>query len=340
MPRPATRVQSWAAALCCAATLAAVALTACGSGDQPSSLDPAAHPVALPGAMRAIDFDDIIYSPGLERVIVPARESGLYLIDPGSDEAERLGHVGSADSADEGDDMVFVLDRERRVVNVLDRASGRTVASVDLDNGGDYFRYVRPTHELWITQPGASPSGIEILVIPSQAGATPHHAAFVPVPDGPEGLVWSAGTGRAYTHAGSDVVAIDLESHAVTDRWSTGCEGTHGFPRVDERDGVLLASCSADGKVALLDLDDGHRLDQYAVGDGEALPGYSPRSDHFYVRADPGTRLATLAASPQGLQLVRRVEVPDVGHCLTADTVGHYWTCDAQGGRVLRFDDP
>ena len=176
--------------------------------------------------------------------------------------------------------------------------------------------------------------------MPSEAGATPRRAAFVAVPDGPEGLVWSAGTGKAYTHAGSDVVAIDLESHAVTDRWATGCEGTHGFPRVDERDGVLLASCSADGKVVLLDLDDGRQLDDYAVGDGEALPGYSERSDHFYVRADPGTRLATLAASPQRLRLVRRVEVPDIGHCLTADTVGHYWTCDAEAGRVLRFDDP
>jgi hypothetical protein len=82
--------------------------------------------------VRAINFDDIVHSPGLGRVIVPARESGLYLIDPGSDQAERLGHVGSADSADEGDDMVFVLDREQRVVNVLERTSGRTVASVDL----------------------------------------------------------------------------------------------------------------------------------------------------------------------------------------------------------------
>jgi len=50
--------------------------------------------------------------------------------------------------------------------------------------------------------------------------------------------------------------------------------------------------------------------------------------------------LATLAPSRQGLRLISAVRVPSVGHCLTADTVGHYWTCDAKAARVLGFDDP
>ena len=78
-----------------------------------------------------------------------------------------------------------------------------------------------------------------------------------------------------------------------------------------------MASCNGDGEVVLLDLDDGRRLDRYAVGGGEALPGYSSGSNHFYVRGDPGTRLATLAPSSHGLRLVKEVAVPEVGHCLT-----------------------
>jgi hypothetical protein len=144
----------------------------------------------------------------------------------------------------------------------------------------------------------------------------------------------------AYTRAGNDIAAVDISSRRVSARWPTGCNGTHGFPRVDEREKLLLASCADKGEVVLLDLDDGRRLDHYAVGGAEALPGYSSTTDHFYARADPGTRLATLSASRHRLRLVDEVDVPEVGHCLTADGVGHYWTCDANDGRVLRFDDP
>jgi hypothetical protein len=59
------------------------------SSDGGGRLDEAARAVALPGAIRAIDFDDIVYSPSLGRVLGPARESGLYVIDPRNDPARR-----------------------------------------------------------------------------------------------------------------------------------------------------------------------------------------------------------------------------------------------------------
>jgi len=289
--------------------------------------------------MQGIDFDDIVYSDRLRSMLVPARRSGLYLIDARGD-AERIGHVRSADSADEGGGRLFVLDRDNGVIDVLDPERGSVVASADLANPADYVRYVRPTGELWVTEPAASPAGIEILSVPDGSGQVPRHVGFVPVPDGPEGLVVSPATGTAYTHAGTDVVVVDLRSRSVAARWPTGCSGTHGFPRVDDQARFLLASCSENGEVVLMDLDSGRRLGDYAVGGGAALPGFSSRSGHFYARGDPGTRLTTLAASSHGLHRVEEVDVPEIGHCLTADTLGHYWTCDARGSRVLRFDDP
>jgi hypothetical protein len=339
MSRRRKRGVRWTVVFSCVLALALVGPSACGSGEGSSSVDPAASVVALPGAMREVDFDDIGYSERLGRVLVPARRSGLYLVDPASGEAERVGHVRSADSADEGDGLVFVLDRESGVLNVLDPALGRVVSSVGTAGAGDYVRYVRPTRELWVTEPAASPPGIEVFALADGPAPRPRHAAFVPVPNGPEGFAWSAATRKAYTHAGTEVVAVDLDSRSVTARWPTGCSGTHGFPRVDERDQLLLASCADRGTVVLLGLGDGRRLGRYAVGGGEALPGYSSIAGHFYARGDPGTRLATLAPSSHGLRLVKEVDVPEVGHCLTADGLGHYWTCDADGGRLLRFDD-
>jgi streptogramin lyase len=171
--------------------------------------------------------------------------------------------------------------------------------------------------------------------------APPRRAGFIAVPDGPEGLTVAKVAGRTtvFTHAGSDLVAIDARSQEMQ-RWPTGCDGTHGFPRVDERNGLVLASCADDGRVALLDTRTGDRLDDYDVGGGEALPAWSRRTGHFYVRSDPGTRLATIDPSQDGLTPIRDVEVPSVGHCLGTDNQGHYWTCDATRGQLLRFDDP
>jgi hypothetical protein len=331
----------WASLPLLPLTVAAVAgLSACGSGQDAPRVDAAARVVELPGAAREIDFDDIVYSGRLKRLLVPAGRSGLYLVEPDSGDAKQLGRLPNADSADEGRGLVFVLRRDERVIDVVNPTSGRVVSSVTTAASGDYVRYVASTGELWVTQPDASPPGIEIFTLPDGATPKPRRAAFIAVPGGTEGIAVSSRRRIVYTHAGVDLVAIDVPSRTVTRRWSTGCDGTHGFPRVDERDGLLLASCADDGEVALLDVDNGRQLARYVSGGGEALTAYSSSADHFYVRGDPGTKLATLTASKDGLALVDEVEVPDVGHCLTADGVGHYWTCDAEDGRVLRFNDP
>ncbi|MDP8932178.1 MAG: hypothetical protein M3O70_27310 [Actinomycetota bacterium] len=281
-----------------------------------------------------------MYSSGLNRILVPARQSGLYLVEPDSGSATRLQGTGTVDSADEGRGLLFLLDRSRRTITVARPADGRVLSSVKTSAPGDYVRYVPATGDLWVTEPQASPSGIEIFALSQGAVPVARRLGFVVVAGGPEGLEVSSTRGSAYTHAGSEVVAIDVAMRAVTARWPTGCQGTHGFPRIDERHDFVLASCAVNGGVSLLDPDDGRQLGRYAVGGGEALPAYSESARHFYVRSDPGTTIATLQPSNDGLVLIRQVVVPEIGHCLTADNLGHYWTCDSQRGRILRFDDP
>jgi hypothetical protein len=90
--------------------------------------------------------------------------------------------------------------------------------------------------------------------------------------------------------------------------------------------------------VTLLDVRDGRLIGEYEAGGGESLPAYSSGRGHFYVRSDPGATIVTLEASPRGLKLVKEVQVPKAGHCLGAED-GYYWTCDAEAGQVLLFDD-
>ncbi len=316
--------------------VALMLIAACGS---PGEIDASAKVFDLPGAEDGVNFDDVVYSEELHRILVPARDSGVYLVDPASGETRRLDYPGSAESIDTDGEALFVLDRGSRQIHVVDPDDGHTLSSVSTSSPPDYLRFVEATRELWVSEPAAPTEGIEIFTLNGPVGASPRRAGFVPVPRGPEGLTLTAGGDKAYAHAGSDVVEIDTAAREVASRWPTGCAETHGFPAVDESDGLLLASCAGNGKVTLLDANDGRRLGEYGVGGGESLPAYSPESGHFYVRSDPGTKTATLQASRNGLTLVREVEVPEAGHCLGAGDVGHYWTCDGDSGRLLLFRD-
>jgi hypothetical protein len=309
-------------------------IAGCGSA---GSTDASAQVVDLPGAAAPVNFDDVVYSQQLQRIVVPARRSGVYLVDPESGDARHVGYSGDADSVDTSGDTLYVLDRRNRQIHVVDPENGHVLSSVPTSAPPDYIRFVAATHEVWVSEPGAA--RIEIFAVGSEAGGAPSPSGFVAVPEGPEGLTLTTDAKQAYAHAGRDVVAIDTQARGVTARWATGCAATHGFPRIDERDGLLLASCADDGKVTLLNVSSGRRLGEYDVGGGESLPAYSPSTGHFYVRSDPGTRIATLQASQNGLQLVRQVEVPKAGHCLGAGGGSHYWTCDADTGSLLLFTD-
>lgn len=318
-----------------AAGVAVVALVLGGCSPSPPP-DPSARVIDLPGAGRNVDFDDVVYSSDLGRVLVPARDRGLYLIDPVSGEAARLPYQGNADSVDAGQSGLFVLDRSGPRIQVLDSA-GQARSAVSTSAGPDYIRYVPGRGELWLSEPGQG--GVEIFALGESLGDAPRRAGFVPVSGGVEGLTLTSDGSTAYVHAGNDVARIDVATRTVTARWPSGCAGTHGFPRVDEQDGFVLASCADNGKVALLDVRDGHRVGEYETGGGESLPAYSSGRGHFYVRSDPGTTVVTLEASSQGLKLIKEVQVPRAGHCLGAED-GYYWTCDADTGQVLLFNDP
>jgi len=167
----------------------------------------------------------------------------------------RLGHLLSADSADEGAGLIFAADRVQQTVTAVDARTGRTGFSFMTEGPIDYVRYVPPTGELWVTEPGASPPGIEVFRLSADRGAEPQRVGFIVVTGGSEALALSGHT--AYTHAGSDLVAIDVATHSVAARWPTGCSGTHGFPQIDPRHRLAVASCASDGTVSLLSLKTG-----------------------------------------------------------------------------------
>jgi hypothetical protein len=315
-------------------------LSSCGSGDGGGNIASDSQPtVELPGADAPIEFDDLTYAPDLDWLLVPARDSGLYAVEPDTAKAHRVPGIAAADSVDAGEGLLYVLDRDEGIIVSVDPNLGKLLATTRTSSASDYVRYVAAGDEVWVTEPSAQ--RIEVFAAGPGRGRL-RSDGFIRIPDGPEALTIGPSGSTAYTQSfDGDLVAIDIGGREVADTWPSGCEQSHGFPAIGRADALALAGCAADGEVALLEIAAGGRvLDSFSTGGGESLQAYSPVTGHFYVRPDPGDTIATLTVTNDGLELVGDVEVPENGHCLAVDDRGSYWTCDEDAGRVLRFTDP
>src|SRR5579871_3072568 len=105
--------------------------------------------LAIPGGDAGIGFDDLVYAPALERVLVPAGRTGtLALVDPKSQKLEAIsgfsaeksfggGHGAGSTSADAGGGFVFASDRGRTEVALVDVAKKKVVGTAKLEAGPD-----------------------------------------------------------------------------------------------------------------------------------------------------------------------------------------------------------
>lgn len=307
----------------------------------------------LPHGAPGIGFDDLRFSPALGRVLVPAGRSGrLDLVDPESGAFDDVpgfseqptysgGHDDGVTSADAAHGVIFATDRTTRRLAVIDPASRVIERSVPLAGHPDYVRFVEasalpPAGEVWVTEP--DDDQIEIFTVGAD-GRHPAHDAVVPVPGGPESLVIDTKRSRAYTHLWRGMtVAIDLQSHAVVERWENGCESSRGIA-LDAEHGFLIAAC-AEGRANVLAVADGHRVSTLEVDAGVDVIDFDPRARHVYLPS-AGTGTMTVAAlSPDGhLAGLGRVATARGAHCVAVDRQGRAIVCDPAHGRLLVYRD-
>ncbi len=303
----------------------------------------------IPGGAPGIGFDDIGYFPALDRVSIPAGQTGMLdLIDPHSGaitaryrvgpKQSFAGHREGTTSAAYGDGYLFASDHGRDAVEVLDARSGEPVARVPLASGPDYVRFLSSRQELWVTEP----RGEQIQVFQVHRGAKPTFLpiATIAVPGGPESLVFDTARGRAYTNLWkTTTVALDLVQRAVSGRWRDGWAGPRGLA-LDETRATLFVGC-AEGAVTALDLKaDGHILAKATAGAGIDIIQYAPLLKHLYV---PGARAATLTVFRVGdsgtMQPIARYRTAQGAHCVTDDGRGRVFVCDPKAGRILEYRD-
>ncbi len=312
--------------------------------------EPAARTVALPDGKGGIGFDDLRFDAALGRLLIPAGRTGnVDLIDPDSGAVTPIGgfskiarydagHGQSVTSVDAGGGWLFATDRTALSLAVVDAKTRTVVARARLGGTPDYVRFVAPTREVWVTEPGKH--GIEVFALGAATPPQPTHAAFIETPGGPESLVVDAARGRAYTHKWKQqTMAIDLKSHAVVATWAAGCGDPRGIA-LDAKRGFLLIGCE-DGTATLLDVAHGGKLvSTVKSGSGVDIIAYDAGRAHLYLPGDESATLAIIGVAATGaLRVLGTAPTVKEAHCVASDDRGNAWVCDPQHGQLLVVHD-
>jgi hypothetical protein len=309
-----------------------------------------AEPFPLPGGQGGIGLDDLAFPPALRQVVVPAGRTGrIVLIDPQSRKAREIAgfkssppgngaHDAGPTSADEGKGYLFAVDRTSKRLEVIDLAKGAIVAGAPLAGSPDYVRYVAPTNEVWVTEPDKD--GIEIFSLSNAKPPVPTHAAFLPVPGGPESLVIDTRSKAGFANLWkSSTVVIDLAARKIARTWPNGCQNSRGLA-LDAPHQRLFVGC-AEGGADLLHLGlNGTIVDRFRFGNGTDIIAYNPTLGHLYVPASKTGQMAVVGVSRDGiLKLLATANTAIGAHCAVADDQKQVWVCDPKEGRVLVVKD-
>ncbi len=305
--------------------------------------------IAIPGGHAGLDLDDIAFVPALDRIVVPAGQTGrLLLIDPANLATSEIGGVTAAaaggsmppdaptTSVSYGDGYLFASNHAPTQVVVIDAHGGKVVDRTSLASEPDYVRFQAAGNEVWVTEPHAKQ--IQVFRFSTQPTPALTAVATIAVPGGPESLVFDPARHRAYANLWrGETVAIDTRSHALVAHWQNGCTGSRGLA-LDEAHAHLFVGCS-EGKVVALDVAHGGRqVASAAAGEGIDIISYSPALHRLYVPAGKSANLTVFDVTATGkLAPLGNWPAAAHSHCVADDDHGTAFVCDPRAGKVLVY---
>ncbi|HET7675292.1 MAG TPA: hypothetical protein VFL54_07200 [Gammaproteobacteria bacterium] len=309
---------------------------------------PPSAKIAIPGGTHGVDFDDLQYFPAIDRVAIPAAQTGdLDLINPKdnavtviADVAAKTAAPGSDDrgatSAAYGDGYIFTGDHGSAGIVIIAAHSRHFVGRAKLAANYDYIRFLPQRQELWVTEPHAH--RIEIFKFAHTTKPALKHEAFIDIPGGPEALQVDAARDRAYTNLWSDhTLAISLSKRRIVARWPNGCRGSRGLALTGH---WLFVGCK-EGRAVTLDVShNGKHVSAAATGAGVDIIAYNPHLHHLYVPGAKSETLTVLNVTAAGRLRPDAVYRAAKGsHCVTTDDHSKAYVCDPEHGQILVIDD-
>jgi len=312
-------------------------------------VDAGATPLQLPAGAGGIGFDDMRFSATLAQLLIPAGRTGnVDLVDPSTEEVAPIGGFSTdatysgdttfgVTSADEGNDIVYATDRTAGTLSTIDPRLKKVTATLTLAATPGYVRYVAPTNEVWVSEPGAKQ--IEIVALMGADGGTGlSHAATVSVA-GAESLEIDAANGLAFTNTASSTLAIDVTSRMVTGTWANGCTTAKGIA-IDPQQRWVIVACN-EGKLVVLSEQTGSMLGTAKTGAGVDRIAYDGSRARAYVPSPAAASMGVVVLNPKGVPtLAGSVQATSDAHCAATPGGGQVFVCSPAKGQVVFLYDP
>ncbi|HJW89535.1 MAG TPA: hypothetical protein VJ436_02730 [Anaerolineales bacterium] len=327
--------------------------------------------IDLPAGGRQLSFGDITYDEVLDRVIVPAGDAGLFLIDPenpgeptvipvpGEPKGTGAGFVSADRRQGSGKPYLFIANLSGPSLEVLDPNLGEIVTSARLEGLPESVRYIPSANEIWVAEPDRE----QIEVFKFVDGDLPkmERTTAISVLSGPVGLVFDRAAGLVYTNQPKiGLTSAYLASNRTFWRsWGNGCTEARGLA-LNAVNGYLFIAC-AEGKLVVTDpRRGGIQITSKAFGDDLHHLDFNQDTGHIYLPSGASAILGVFrlgeatpapevqgeyapaeSASPGGFVLVQLASADTSlnANCVTSDNRGNVYVCDPDRGKLLLVKD-
>ena len=306
----------------------------------------------MPGAKGPVSLDLIAYDRAHGRVWVPVGDTGsVDVFDIGSSAFKRVDGFETTQremrgemrtmgpsSATIGDGVAYVGNRATSEVCAIDAQSLQRGNCLKLATPADFVTYVAATKEVWVTTPRDG----SLTLLDASTPAALKSKLVIKMPGSPEGSAVDADHKLFFTNLEdtNQTLVVDIESHAITATWSSGCSvAPHGIA-VDPARGLVIVACS-DGLRILDAAHDGALLGKLDAGDGVDDIFYDAAKRLVYVAAANAKRLTIASIGDNGeATVIATAATAERARNAVADTDGNTFIADAATARLLIFAAP
>ena len=211
--------------------------------------------------------------------------------------------------------LAVVDSKTLAVTETIPLAGPADLLAFDHESGTAYVGHDDANH-LWVVDPDEK-KVVSTVNLPS---------------DSPEGLVFDEGYDRLFQamKTGSIIAVVDVETHKVTEQWSTEpAKAPHGIASVMEFNRILVAG--GNGKLVLMSQRDGRVVSSADIPERVDQIAYDAQLHRVYCASGTG-KISIVRVEKDALTMLGEIASSPGAHSIAIDSHTHtVWTAYAKG---------
>jgi YVTN family beta-propeller protein len=211
----------------------------------------------------------------------------------------------------------FTTNGRENKSSVVDLTTLKTVAKIETGTNPDGMLYVPSREEVYIF----NGRGQSASVIDAKANSV---IATINLNGKPEFAAVDEQMGRIFNNLEdkNELIAIDLKSHEVVNRWPIAPGEEASGMAYDKEHHRLFLGCG-NKMMVMVDSENGKVVDQVAIGEGVDATSFDPATQFAFASCGDGTVTITHEESPDHLKVVQTLTTEKGAKTMTIDPKTH-----------------